>query len=148
MAGVHRLQHVERFFAAHLADDDAVGAHTEGVDDELPLADRALAFDVGRPGFEPRHVLLVQLQLGGVLDGRRCARDREMKLDSTLSSVVLPAPVPPLMSAFSRALHAVRQEVEHRPRQRAERDQVVGLQPLGRENGESRAAGRRRPAAG
>ena len=32
--------------------------------------DRALAFDVGRPRFEPDHVLLVQLQLGGVLDGR------------------------------------------------------------------------------
>ena len=38
VAGVHRLQHVERLFAADLADDDAVGAHTEGVDDELPLA--------------------------------------------------------------------------------------------------------------
>ena len=28
-AGVHRLQHVERFGAAALADDDAVGPHTE-----------------------------------------------------------------------------------------------------------------------
>ena len=28
-----------------------------------------LPFDVGRPRLEPRHVLLVQLQLGGVLDG-------------------------------------------------------------------------------
>ena len=32
VAGVHRLQHVERFLAADLADDDAVGAHTQGVD--------------------------------------------------------------------------------------------------------------------
>ncbi len=68
VAGVHRLQHVERFFAAHLADDDAIGAHTQGVDHELPLPDRALAFDVRRPRFEPRDVLLVQLQLGRVLD--------------------------------------------------------------------------------
>ena len=69
MAGVHRLQHVERFLAADLADDDAIGPHTQGVDHELPLPDGALAFDVGRPRLEPRHVLLVQLQLGGVLDG-------------------------------------------------------------------------------
>ena len=69
VAGVHRLQHVERFLAADLADDDAIGAHTQGVDHQLPLADRALAFDVRRPRFEPRHVLLVQLQFGGVLDG-------------------------------------------------------------------------------
>ena len=40
VARVHRLQHVERFLAADLADDDAVGAHTQGVDHELPLADR------------------------------------------------------------------------------------------------------------
>jgi len=43
----------------------------------------------------------------------------EMKLDSTLSSVVLPAPVPPLISALSRGLHAMRQELEHRLGQRA-----------------------------
>ena len=36
---------------------------------QLPLLDRALAFDVRRPRFEPHDVLLVQLQLGGVLDG-------------------------------------------------------------------------------
>ena len=69
VAGVHGLQHVERFFAADLADDDAVGTHTEGVDHELPLADGALAFDVGRPRLEPHHVPLPQHQLGRVLDG-------------------------------------------------------------------------------
>jgi len=30
-AGVHRLQHVEGFLAATLAEDDAVGTHTQGV---------------------------------------------------------------------------------------------------------------------
>ena len=68
MARVHGLQHVERFFAADLADDDAVGAHTQRVDDELPLADRALAFDVGRTRFEPHDVRLLQLKLGRVFD--------------------------------------------------------------------------------
>ena len=31
MAGVHRLQHVERFRPAHLADDDAIGPHAQRV---------------------------------------------------------------------------------------------------------------------
>ena len=68
MAGVHRLQHVERLFAAHLTDDDAIGAHAQGVDDELPLLHRALAFHVGRTRLEARHVLLPQLQFRGVFD--------------------------------------------------------------------------------
>ena len=38
VAGVHRLQHVQRFLAADLADDDAVGAHTQGVDDAAAAA--------------------------------------------------------------------------------------------------------------
>ena len=68
MTGVHRLQHVERFFAADLADDDAIGPHTQGVDQQLALLDRALAFDVRRPRFEPGDVLLVELQFGRVFD--------------------------------------------------------------------------------
>ena len=57
----------------------------------------------------------------------------EMKLDSTLSSVVLPAPVPPLISMFRRALHAVLEELEHRPRQRSDcLTRSSRLQPLGR----------------
>ena len=63
-----------------------------------------------------------------------------------MSSVVLPAPVPPLMSAFSRALHAVREEIEHRLGHRLQRHQIVGLQPLGREsaNREQRTVHRER----
>ena len=69
VAGVHGLQHVEGFLAAHLAHDDAVGAHTQAVDHQLPLAHRALAFDVGRPGFQAHHVLLLHLQFGRVFNG-------------------------------------------------------------------------------
>ena len=32
VAGIHGLEHVERFFAADLTDDDAIGTHTEAVD--------------------------------------------------------------------------------------------------------------------
>ena len=70
VAGVHGLQHVERLFAAHLADDDAVGAHTEGVDRRAAAGGwrpfprcSAAASPAG-----PRAP--VQLQLRGVLDRR------------------------------------------------------------------------------
>ena len=69
MAGVHRLEHVERFFAADLAHDDAIGPHAESVDHQLACAHRTFAFDVGRTCFEPDDVTLAQLQLGRVLDG-------------------------------------------------------------------------------
>ena len=68
MARVHRLEHVERLGAADLADDDPVGAHAQGVPDELADADLALAFDVRRPRLERDHVLLLELELGRVLD--------------------------------------------------------------------------------
>ena len=68
VAGVHRLEHVQRFLAAHLADDDAVGSHTQCVDHELPLTDRPLALDVGRTRLEPHHVPLPQRQFRGILD--------------------------------------------------------------------------------
>ena len=48
VAGVHRLEHVQRLGAADLADDDPVGAHAQGVPDELADADLALALDVRR----------------------------------------------------------------------------------------------------
>ena len=69
VAGVHGLQHVQRFLAAHLADHDAVRPHTQAVDQQFPLPHRAVAFEVGRAGFQPRHVRLLQLQFGRVLDG-------------------------------------------------------------------------------
>ena len=69
MTGVHGLQHVERFLAADLADDDAVGTHTQAVDQQFALPHRAVAFEIGGPGFEARHVRLLQLQFGRVFDG-------------------------------------------------------------------------------
>ena len=68
MAGVHGLEHVERLGAADLADDDPVGPHAQGVADELADADLALALDVRRARLERDHVLLLELQLGRVLD--------------------------------------------------------------------------------
>ncbi len=69
VAGVHGLQHVERFLAADFAHHDAVRAHTQAVDQQLALPDRAMAFQVGRPGLQARHVRLLQLQFGRVFNG-------------------------------------------------------------------------------
>ncbi len=60
VAGVHCLQHVERFGAAALTDDDAVGTHTQRVAEQIPDMDLAFPFDIGRPRFESNHVRLVQ----------------------------------------------------------------------------------------
>jgi hypothetical protein len=70
VAHYHRLQHVQSFLGANLAHDDAVRAHTQGVDDQLPDVDRAGAFHIGRPGFRARHVRLLQAQFGGVFNSR------------------------------------------------------------------------------
>ena len=69
VAGVHRLQHVERLAAAHLADDDAVGPHAQRVADQIALRDLAASFQTGGAGFQPHDVRLLQLQFRGVLDG-------------------------------------------------------------------------------
>jgi len=68
MARVHGLEHVQHLVAAHLADHDAVGTHTERVPDEVALRDRAASFDVRRTGLEPHHVRLLELELRRVLD--------------------------------------------------------------------------------
>jgi len=54
---------------AHLAQDDAVGAHAQRVLDQVAHIDRAGPFQVGRAGFQPHDMRLLQLQLGRVLDG-------------------------------------------------------------------------------
>ena len=60
VAGVHRLQHVQRLGAADLADDDAVGPHAQGVADEVADRDLALALDVRGARFQAQHVALVE----------------------------------------------------------------------------------------
>ena len=69
VAGIHRLQHVERFAGADLADDDPVGAHAQRVLDQFALGDLAPALDIRRPRLQPHDMLLLQLELGRVLDG-------------------------------------------------------------------------------
>ena len=69
VAGVHRLEHVEGLAAADLADHDPVRPHAQRVAHQVADGDLALALDVRRPALQPHHVLLLELQLDGVLDG-------------------------------------------------------------------------------
>jgi len=69
VAGVHGLQHVQRFLAADLAHDDPVRPHTEAVDQQLALPNSAISFEVGRARFQTDDVRLLQLQFGSVFDG-------------------------------------------------------------------------------
>ena len=63
MAGVHRLQQVERFGSAHFAHDDAFGTHTQTVAHQIAHGDLALAFEIGRAGFQPHDMGLLQAEV-------------------------------------------------------------------------------------
>ena len=69
MARVHGLEHVKGFFAADLAEDDAIGAHTEAVDEQLTLTNGSLALDVWRTRFEADQVFQRDIQFGRIFDG-------------------------------------------------------------------------------
>jgi hypothetical protein len=69
VAGIHRLQEVERLGSAHLADDDALGPHAQAVAHEVAHGDLALALEVGRARLQAHHVRLLQLQFSRVLAG-------------------------------------------------------------------------------
>ena len=69
MTGVHGLQHVEGLAATALTDDDALWPHTKRVDDKALDGDLALAVDVLGASLHAADMLLVELQLGRVLDG-------------------------------------------------------------------------------
>ncbi len=77
VAGVHRLEHVERLAAAALADDDAVGPHAQRVDHQLADGDFALALDARRLALERDDVVLRQAQFRRVLDRHDALRVRD-----------------------------------------------------------------------
>jgi len=68
MPGVHRLEHVQRLSGAALADDDPIRPHAKSVDHQVADPDLVLAVEVRRTRLHPADMLLVELQLGGVLD--------------------------------------------------------------------------------
>ena len=68
VAGVHRLQHVERLTAADLADDDPVRAHPERVAHQVADRDLATSLHVRGAGLERDDMRLREPELRSVLD--------------------------------------------------------------------------------
>ena len=84
-----------------LTDDDPVRPHTEAVADELADGDRAATLDVRRARLESKHVLLVELELSGILDGDDALVLRDEGAED-VERRRLARPVPPLMMMFRR----------------------------------------------
>ena len=53
MPGIHGLQQFQHFAAAHFANDDAIGAHAQAVDQQIADADMAAAVKTARAAFQP-----------------------------------------------------------------------------------------------
>jgi len=131
--GVHRLQHVQSFFATDLSNDDTVGAHTKGIDHELPLADGALAFHVGRTRLQPRHVLLMKLKLGRILDRDNPLAVRDEAGEHIEKRRLSGAGASADQTVQPRA-HAVGQKLEHLRRHCRQVYQIGGPQALRRKS--------------
>ena len=68
VAGVHGLQHVQGLASAHLAQHDAIRAHTKSVNHQFALTNCSFALDVRRTALHSDDVRLLQLQFGRVFD--------------------------------------------------------------------------------
>ena len=69
MAGVHRLEHVERFAATDLSDYDSVRSHPQRGAQQRPHVDRAGPLNAGRTCLQGDDVRLRKSKLRSVLDG-------------------------------------------------------------------------------
>ena len=70
MACVHRLQHINRFAAADLADDDAIGPHPKRGPNQLPDRDLTLALHIRIARFKTDEIIqMKQSQFRRILDG-------------------------------------------------------------------------------
>jgi hypothetical protein len=94
MASVHRLQEIEGFRAAHLADDNSLRAHAQAVSHEIAHRDRPAPLEIRRPRLKPHHMRLLQLQFRCILAGNYPLVGIDV-LVMQLRSVVFPDPVPP-----------------------------------------------------
>jgi len=97
----HRLEHVERFTGAALADHDAVGRMRRQFFTRSRIVTCRGPSMFGGARLHREHVLLVELELLGILDGDD-ALVSGMNDDSTLRVVVLPVPVPPETTTLRR----------------------------------------------
>jgi len=60
VAGIHGLEHVEGFAATALADDNAIGAHAQGVLQQVANRNLAAPFDARGTGLKAHDMVLGQ----------------------------------------------------------------------------------------
>ena len=129
MARVHRLQHVEGFFTAALAEDDAVGTHTQRVLHKFALTDFAFAFDIRRTRFHAADMRLLQLQFGGVFDREQTLFFRDEGRQRVEHRGLAGAGAAGDDRGDAR-LHGGRKQLGHRRAQRADIDQLGQVERL------------------
>ena len=98
--GVKELEQIERFPAANLSEDDAVGPMAEAGPEELADGDGGQTA-VGAPGLKADQVGGA-IWISAVSSITRMRSSLGMELARMLSSVVLPVPVPPEIRMFLR----------------------------------------------
>ena len=130
MAGVHGLQHVERFLAADLTHDDPVRPHTQGVHDQVALPHAALAFDILRTCFEAYDVSLTEHQFGRILD-RHDPLGVPDEAGEDVEERRLACTGAARDDDVQPAADCCLQEVEHVLRHRIARDEVLRSEPIG-----------------
>src|SRR5882757_4766224 len=62
MAGVHGLEHVEGFSAAHLADNDTIRPHSQAVSEQFTLRDFTFSLNVWRARLQSHDMGLLELK--------------------------------------------------------------------------------------
>ncbi len=77
MAGVHRLQHVDRLRTTALANNDAIRPHAQRVAYEVADGDAGLGLRRLRPRLQIDDMDAVELQFRRVLDGNDTLADRD-----------------------------------------------------------------------
>ena len=114
MPGVQRLQQIEGFPAAHLADDDAIRTMTQRGAEQVPNRDgRHVRLRAPAPRTGPDSG--ASIWSSAVSSIRTMRSDSGRSVASALRSVVLPVPVPPLIRMFSRFDNAVAHEIDEHP---------------------------------
>ena len=68
VTGVHGLQHLQHFRAAHLAHHNAIRAHAQAVAQQIPNGNHSRAFKATGTAFHAHHMRMRQRQLGRILN--------------------------------------------------------------------------------
>ena len=108
VAGVEGGEQLADLGAAHLADDEPVGPHPQRLAHEVDEGDPADALDVGPTTLQPHDVGVRRGRARGRPRRPRPARRPGTRRPGAASTVVLPAPVPPVTTSEARAATTAR----------------------------------------